>query len=349
MSERRLYLDVGVGETRGVVSLDGRPERLLIVRDGDLAVQALGAKVIARISRIERAAGLAFLDLGEGPDGVLNLTPEIGRLTEGAAVEVEIRSEARDDKGASARFLTAAEGAPRLLAPGPSLEERLRAFDRSGEIRTGPMARSMADGAQDEVLQTVFALPGGGSLAVEPTRALIAVDVDLGARPGTEAKRAARAANFAALGTAARVLRLKGLGGLVVIDLIGRGHDGPALLAAARAAFGPDNPGVAFGPISRFGTLELTLPRRARPALDILIDGDVDGASSVLTLALILIRAVEREAVADGGGRFEAVAAPEVAEAAEPGMTALTARLGARLTLRGEAGRPRGDFEVIGK
>ena len=122
----------------------------------------------------------------------------------------------------------------------------------------------MADAAQDEALETIFPLPGGGSFAIEPTRALIAVDVDLGAAAGPAAKRAARAANLAALSEAARVLRLKGLGGLVVIDLAGRGHDGAALLTAAKTAFAPDNPGVAFGPISRFGTLELTVPRRAR-------------------------------------------------------------------------------------
>jgi Ribonuclease G/E len=345
MSERRLYLDIGVGEARGVVSLDGRPERLLVARDGDPPAQNLGARVVARVRRVERAPGLAFLDLGEGPDAVLNLTGEIGRLVEGAAVEVEIRAEARGEKGASARFIGAAEGSPRLLAPGPSLEERLRHFERSGEIRTGAVARSMADGAQEEALRVQFTLPGGASLAIEPTRALIAVDVDLGAPPGADAKRAARAANFAALGTAARVLRLKGLGGLVVIDLIGRGHDGPALLAAARAAFGPDNPGVAFGPVSRFGTLELTLPRRARPALDILTDGT--GAPSVLTEALRLIRALEREAAADGGGRFEGVAASDVAQAAAPALAALTARLGARLSVRGEEGRVRGDIEVV--
>ncbi|MGI9169074.1 MAG: ribonuclease E/G [Caulobacteraceae bacterium] len=344
MSERRLYLDVGAGETRGVVSLEGRPERLLIARDGDLAVQALGARAVARVGRIERAAGLAFLDLGEGPDAILNLTPQIGRLTEGAAIEVEIRAEARGDKGASARFIGAGEGPPRLLAAAPSVEERLRAFDRDGEVRGGAVARSMADGAQDEALRTIFSLPGGGSLAVEPTRALVAVDVDLGERPGAEARRAARAANFTALGVATRVLRLKGLGGLVGIDLIGRGHAGPALIAAARAAFGPDNPGVAFGPIGRFGTLEMTLPRRAGPAVDILTDES--GEPTVLTRALAAIRALEREATADGGGRFEAVAAPEVAAAAAPALAILPARLGARLTLRGEEGQERGDFEV---
>ena len=60
---------------------------------------------------------------------------------------------------------------------------------------------------------------GGGDIAIEPTRALTAIDVDLSDRKGGDAKRVTRQANLAALGMAARLLRLKGLGGIVVIDL----------------------------------------------------------------------------------------------------------------------------------
>jgi hypothetical protein len=79
--------------------------------------------------------------------------------------------------------------------------------------------------------------------------------------------------------------------------------------------------------------------------LDILTDES--GAPSVLTEALRLIRALEREAAADGGARLEGIAASEVTEAASPALASLTARLGARLTLRGEEGRARGDIEVV--
>ena len=344
MSQRRLYLDVCAGERRGVVTLDGRPERLLIERDGDLAVQALGAQVVARVRKVEKAAGLAFLDLGEGPDAVLNLTPEAGRPVEGQAMEIEIRAEARGDKGAIAHYLAPAEGPPRLLAAAPTLEERLQAFSRETDVQTGTIARSVADGAQEEALQTEYSLPGGGSISVELTRALVAVDVDVGARAGGEPKRVARAANFAALGAAARVLRLKGLGGLIVIDLVGRGHDAPALLSAARAAFGADNPGVALGPISRFGTLELTVPRRSTPVIHRLVD--TTGSPTPQTIALNAIRALEREAIADGGGRFELRLAADVADAARPALAILTARLGERLSLCVEADRPHDSFEV---
>ena len=47
----------------------------------------------------------------------------------------------------------------------------------------------MADAAEDEVLAIEHPLPGGGSLAVEQTRALTAVDIDLGQGGGQDAKR----------------------------------------------------------------------------------------------------------------------------------------------------------------
>jgi Ribonuclease G/E len=346
MTERRLYLDIGVGETRGVVTLDGRPERLLLSRDGDVACQALGAELVGRIRKVERQLALAFVDLGEGPDGVLNLRPDMARLVEGQAVRVEIRSEARAGKGAALRLIGdgEGEGPPRLITAAPSVEDELAAAAPRAQIVTGGVARAMADGAESEALETLFPLPGGGSVAIETTRALIAVDVDLGERGGADPKRATRAANFAALTTAARVLRLKGEGGLVVIDLAGRGHDGPALLSGARLAFGPDNPGVAFGPISRFGTLELTVPRRRRAIAERLLDAA--GQLSALTLALRLIRKIEREAAADPGARIEARAAPEVAAAAAPYLKLLTERFGARLALTADPLRPRDDPEV---
>lgn len=339
MSQRRLYLDAGIGQTRGVATLDGRPERLMIDR-GDLpAAQALGARLVARVRKVERAQAIAFLDVGQGADGVLNLRPEMDRFTEGQALEVEVRSEGRADKGPNLRLIGPAQGAPRLLEAAPDLAAQLQAIAPRAEIVTGEAARRAADEAEDEALQTVFPLPGGGTVAIERTRALTAIDVDMGARPGNEAKRAARQANQAALNTAARVLRLKGLGGLVVIDLAGRGHDGPTLLSSARTAFGPDNPGVALGPISRFGTLELTVPRRSRPVIEQL--ADATGLATAQTEALALIRALEREAAADGGARLEALAAADVVEAAAPYLKGLIARVGARVTLSAEAGRAR--------
>jgi hypothetical protein len=122
---RRFYLDRGVGESRGVITVDGRPERLLVARDGEPAAQRLGARLVARVRSVERAQGLAFIDLQHGPDAILNLTGETGAITQGGWVEVELRSEARAGKGGQARWLGPADGPARLLAAGQSLEERL--------------------------------------------------------------------------------------------------------------------------------------------------------------------------------------------------------------------------------
>lgn len=340
MSRRRLYIDRAPGETRGVVTLAGRPERLLIERDADIAVQRLGARAVARVARLDKTLASLFLDLGEGPEAVAPLAPG---LAEGASVEIEIAAEARTGKGAVARIVGPAQGPPRLVAAAPTLEDRLAAFAPGEAIVGGAEAREAADAAQDAALAIEHPLPGGGSIAVEPTRALTAIDVDLGGRAG-DSRQAARAANLAAIAEAARVLRLKGLGGLIAIDLVGRGHDGAAMSAAAKAAFAPDEPGVSIGPISRFGVLELAIPRRVRPLAEILCDGE--GRLSALSQGLALLRALERAAVADPGARLSARAGADAISAAAAHMDVLTARFGARLSLEPDSSLAAGRFEI---
>jgi Ribonuclease G/E len=168
--------------------------------------------------------------------------------------------------------------------------------------------------------------------------------VDLGERKGPDAKRVTRQANLAAIGEAARLLRLKGLGGIVVLDLVGRGHDGQALLTAARAAFAPDNPGVAIGPVGRFGTMELSIPRRARPVSEILLRED--GAPSERTLAQRLVRRLQEEAEVQRGGRIVGRCAPGVAEAATALIAQLSESFGARFIVRADESLARERLEV---
>ncbi|HWE99450.1 MAG TPA: ribonuclease E/G [Caulobacteraceae bacterium] len=345
---RRLYIDVCAGEIRAVVTADGRPERLLIRRQGDAAGQILGARSIGRVRRLLKPAALAFVDIGAGPDAVLNLSAETPKLVEGQAVEVEVRTEARADRGAVLRLIGPAEGPPRLTSPAPGPAEVFASF-AGGEPVTGAAARAAADLAQAEALERVFPLKGGGDISVEPTRALTAIDVDLGERDGPTPKRASSAANLAALAEAARVLRLKGLGGLVVIDLVGRAHNAPSLMAAARSAFAPDNPGVSIAPIGRFGTLEISLTRRTRPLADTLGAGPPGSDGTLLSdasLAAELARALEREGRANRGARLVGLAAPAVVAAAAPLLGWLEDRYGARFTLEPEPARSRAAFEV---
>jgi len=343
MSERRIFLDEGLGEARGVVTLDGAAERLLIRREGDDPRLQLGARLTALVASVEPALSTAFLDLGAGAEAILQFKPD-ARPVRGQPIEIEIRSEPRRGKLAIARPLGAAEGRPRLIAEAPGLRETLQRLVPDAALVTGAAARAAADAAEEAALAVLHPLPGGGVLAIEPTRALTAVDVDLAGRRGGDAKRVTRAANLAAIEIAARLLRLKSLGGIVVLDLVGRGHDAKALLAAARVAFAPDNPGVAIEPVGRFGTVELSLPRRTRPLAEILCDEG--GGLSDRSLAQRLMRRIEAEAAAQPGVRLSARCAPQVAQAAAPLAAQLTARVGARFTFDPDAARPRERFDV---
>jgi len=343
MSERRIYLDSGIGETRGVVTFEGRPERLIIRRDDDDPRLLLGARLVARVASIEPTLATAFLDLGGGAEAILPFRPD-AKPVRGQVLQVEIRGEPRRGKLAVTRAIGPGEGAPRLLAAAPDITADLLHFARDAKLVEGRAARAVADDAEAEALEIVHPLPGGGEIAIEPTRALTAIDVDLSERKGGDAKRVTRQANLAALGMAARLLRLKGLGGIVVIDLVGRGHDGNTLMATARAAFGPDNPGVSIGPVGRLGTMELSLPRRTRPLAEILCRAD--GALSDRTLAQRLIRLLEAEAAAQPGARLNARCAPDIAKAAAPLAKQLIDQVGARFVITADAGLPRERLDV---
>jgi hypothetical protein len=329
---RRAFLDLSGGERRGVIAVHGRPERLLIERDEDPPAGRLGARLAARVRRVEPASRLAFLDIGLKAHAVTSLGPG---LTEGAAVEVEVTAEPRRGKGAAVRVLGPTTGeAPRVLATGPTLEQRLRVLALDGPAAGGAAARDAADLATEAALAFEHPLPGGGLLTIERTRALTAVDVDLGAGVG-EAGRAARRVNLAAIDEAARLLRLKSLGGLIVIDLVGAGQQ-----ADARAAFASDNPGVSFGPISRFGLLQLAKPWRETPIDEHLLERD--GRSTLLTLAASLVRALSDAGAADPGGLFEAQASPELASLAAGRVAAL----GPRFRVTADPGRDRGATDI---
>src|SRR5690606_25928323 len=137
------------------------------------------------------------------------------------------------------------------------------------------------------------AMPRGGpDVAVERTRAMITVDIDQPPLPGKGLSvRDRQRANHEGLRIAARLIRLRRWGGLVAVDLLGAGHDGAQVTAAAKNAFGAD-PAIAYGPVNRFGVLQLVLPWSFTP-LEELIRPDVE------TAARDLIRKLNHALLAD--------------------------------------------------
>ena len=166
---------------------------------------------------------------------------------------------------------------------------------------------------------------------VQRTRALIAVDLDLAPTSGVSFGAQARTrANRQGLFAAARLIRLKRWGGLMAIDLIGSGQDGDVVMAAAKQAFGGD-PEVVFGPVNRFGVLQLALPWRLTP-LEEVLDGP-DGRRRPGQRAQDIVRGLRLALLSDTTiPRITVRAAPDDAGRAAP----LVARLGPRAHLEGD-------------
>jgi len=124
----------------------------------------------------------------------------------------------------------------------------------------------------------------------------------------------------------------------VAIDLIGVGHDGEAILGAARQAFGLD-PDVAFGPVSRFGLLQLSLPWRLTPLEEVL--NGPDGRRRPEQRAQDVVRALRARLLSDTTApRVRARCAPDTATLASAGV----AKLGPRADLAVDAALAPGVF-----
>lgn len=113
-------------------------------------------------------------------------------------------------------------------------------------------------------------LPSGGAVVIDHTEALVAVDVNSArSTRGADIEETALRTNLEAADEVARQLRLRDLGGLIVIDFIDMedSKNQRAVEQRLRDALHFDRARVQMGKISRFGLMELSR-QRLRPALN---------------------------------------------------------------------------------
>ncbi|MCB1672136.1 MAG: Rne/Rng family ribonuclease [Gammaproteobacteria bacterium] len=112
-------------------------------------------------------------------------------------------------------------------------------------------------------------LPSGGSIVIDPTEALISIDINSSrATRGADIEETALNTNLEAADEIARQLRLRDMGGLVVIDFIdmSSNRNQREVENRMRDALESDRARVQIGRISRFGLLEMSR-QRLRPSL----------------------------------------------------------------------------------
>ena len=164
-------------------------------------------------------------------------------------------------------------------------------------------------------------LPSGGSLVIDHTEALVSIDINSArSTRGGDIEATARNTNLEAAEEIARQLRLRDIGGLIVIDFIDMESTANqrAVEDMLRDAVKMDRARIQLGRLSRFGLLELSR-QRLRPALSETTHincprcGGMGTIRGVESMSLALLRLIGEEARKERTGRVIAQVPVDVA------------------------------------
>ncbi|ARD22056.1 ribonuclease E [Shewanella japonica] len=199
----------------------------------------------------------------------------------------------------------------------PDFVERVKRYESEVPLFTHFQIESQIESA----FQREVRLPSGGSIVIDPTEALTSIDINSArATKGGDIEETALNTNLEAADEIARQLRLRDLGGLVVIDFIDMTpvRHQREVENRMRDAVHLDRARVQLGRISRFGLMEMSR-QRLRPSLGESAahlcprchgQGTIRSTES---LALSILRLMEEEAIKENTSQIEAVVPVDVA------------------------------------
>ncbi|HEY5347910.1 MAG TPA: ribonuclease E/G [Rhizomicrobium sp.] len=349
---REILIHAGIGETRIALVVDGRleryeSERLIGGPDG-----RIGDIILGRVTRVMPAMEAAFVDIGWARAGFLSFRDTAARVTEGQEIMVQVIREPVGEKGArlTAVFTVPEDIAgrrksakpPATLGKGPGAIERAlhgmatpdvmrirvqganafeavrawcHAHDCESKIET--CASGLFDEIEDEIdglSRTRVDLSSGGWLTIEPTEGLTAIDVNSGNHQAASREEAALAVNLEAANESGRQLRLRGIGGLIVVDFI-QIAEARKILAALEESIGQDGApsDISFLPKLCVAVIARKRPRAPLPEHEACpACGGAGRRRSPESIGFEILRRVERAAAAAPGKPVLVRAAPDV-------------------------------------
>ncbi len=154
--------------------------------------------------------------------------------------------------------------------------------------------------------QREISLPSGGSIVIDPTEAMVSIDVNSArSTKGKDIESTAFATNMEASKEVARQLRLRDLGGLIVIDFIDMQDEKhqQKVENTFRSAVQSDRARIQIAGISRFGLLELSR-QRLRPSLDETYDIQHVQVRGTRSLGQSIIRIISEDAAKENTGEI---------------------------------------------
>lgn len=231
-------------------------------------------------------------------------------------------------------------GSLRALLP-PGLANRL--------VLENKLDDEVIEASIDAALSPTVPLPSGGSLYIEATRALIAIDVNSGSNKSPDAQATA---NLEAAIEIPRQLRLRNEAGRVLVDFIAGGRAKPeAALAKLKSKISADPTPTHLLGTSPSGLVELVRERRGASLSALLCHEWQEPALSPETLALAALRRAVKIARQGGPPRLKLLAAPALIETLKRDLSgplaATEIKLGGPLTLVGEPNRQLINWEVV--
>lgn len=147
----------------------------------------------------------------------------------------------------------------------PAYENKIKLYQDEIPL----FSRYQIEAQIETAFQREVKLPSGGSVVIDPTEALVSIDINSArATKGGDIEETALQTNLEAADEIARQLRLRDIGGLIVIDFIDMGpvKNQREVENRIRKALELDRARVQVGKISRFGLLEMSR-QRLRPSL----------------------------------------------------------------------------------
>ncbi|OGT45301.1 MAG: hypothetical protein A3E83_08540 [Gammaproteobacteria bacterium RIFCSPHIGHO2_12_FULL_41_20] len=173
----------------------------------------------------------------------------------------------------------------------------------------------------ESAFQREVRLPSGGAIIIDHTEAMVSIDINSAkSTKGGDIEETALMTNLEAADEIARQLRLRDIGGLIVIDFIDMTpiRNQREVEERLRNALTMDRARVQVGRISRFGLLEMSR-QRLRPSLGessritcprCMGQGTIRGIES---LSLSIIRLIEEEALKDNTAQVRAILPIDIA------------------------------------
>ncbi len=233
----------------------------------------------------------------------------------------------------------------------PELKERVRRYEGKTPIfKAFNIEREIAG-----IRETKVPLPNGGSIVIQEAESLCAIDVNTGRFTGSKSQEeTVTQTNIEAAQTVARQLRLRNIGGIIVVDFIDmrKASNRQKVMEAFAEACRADRAKIRILPITRLGLIELTRERK-RVSTAALLTSECPqcrASGRVLSTETLRIK-IQREIVEMTGGRpggsIRVLLNPAVAEAFRAQQSVIEKNIVRPIKIQGDAQLPWEDYRIV--